>query len=272
MDWENWWALELSDKPSNDLRLLPQLMTYYAPLFKSNITVDFAHPESDLSRYTLVIAPNLYLVNDAAATNINRYVESGGTLVMSFFSGIVDENEHIRLGGYPASFREMLGIVVEEYVPYSETQSNMFCTDDGKQFGCSFWSDVIHLNTAQATATYEQEYYAGSPAITRNRFGNGMAFYVGTVPEHNGMEWLIEQICKTAGINGVIANLPAGVELVHRTDGARTWLFALNYSSEEVKIPLDRPGYEVLSKTKLDQSLDLGPADVAIVQFNSSDG
>ena len=109
MDWENWWALELDSKPSNDLKLVPQLYSYYKPLFDRNITVDFAHPESDLSRYKLVIAPNLYLVNDSAARNIHRYVEDGGTLLMSFFSGIVDENEHIRLGGYPAHSVTCLG-------------------------------------------------------------------------------------------------------------------------------------------------------------------
>jgi beta-galactosidase len=270
MDWENWWALELSDKPSNDLRLLPQLMTYYTPLFKRNITVDFAHPESDLSRYKLVIAPNLYLVNTQSAANINRYVENGGTLVMSFFSGIVDENEHIRLGGYPAPFREMLGLVVEEYAPYSETQSNTICTDDGKQFQCSFWGDVIHLKTAQAIATYEQDYYAGSSAIIRNQFGNGTAFYVGTLPDPDGMEWLLDQVCQTADIKPMALHAPAGVEVVRRTNGKQTWLFVLNHLNEEVQVPLEQQGYEMLSSTKLDKSLLLDPGDVAIIQYLAS--
>jgi len=266
MDWENWWALELDSKPSNDLKLFPQLYSYYKPLFDRNITVDFANPESDLSRYKLVIAPNLYLVNGNSANNINQYVENGGTLLMSFFSGIVDENEHIRLGGYPGPFREMLGLVVEEYAPYSETQSNTISTVDGKQFQCSFWSDVIHLNTAQALATFDQDYYAGSPAITRNQFGNGTALYLGTVPDQSGIDWLIDQACETAGIKPVAPNSPAGVELVCRTDGTQTWLFALNHSGEEVNIPLDQPGYDMLSDTKHDKSLRLGPMDVAIIQ------
>ena len=158
MDWENWWALELDSKPSNDLKLIPQIYSYYKPLFERNITVDFVHPESDLTRYKLVVAPNLYLVNEQAVENINRYVENGDNLVMSFFSGIVDENELIRLGGYPAPFREMLGLVVDEYAPYSETQSNTICTTDNQQFGCSLWSDILHLKTAQAMATFEQDY------------------------------------------------------------------------------------------------------------------
>jgi beta-galactosidase len=188
MDWENWWALELDSKPSNDLKLLPQIYSYYKPLFERNITADFVHPESELTRYKLVIAPNLYLVNESSVANINRYAENGGNLVMSFLSGIVDENEHIRLGGYPAPIREMLGLVVAEYAPYPETQSNTICTTDNKQFGCSLWSNIIHLRTAQAMATFEHDHYAGKPAVTRNQFGKGTAFYVGTIPDSNGMD------------------------------------------------------------------------------------
>ena len=247
MDWENWWALELDSKPSNDLKLVPQIYAYYKPLFDRNITVDFAHPESDLSQYRLVIAPNLYLVNDNAAKNINRYVKNGGTLLMSFFSGIVDENEHIRLGGYPAPFQELLGLVVQEYVPYSEAQSNTIGSTEGGQFQCSFWSDVIHLKTAQTLATFEQDYYAGSPAVTRNRFGTGTAFYVGTVPDQRGMDWLLAQVCETAGVRPVLSNIPAGIELLQRTDGTASWLFLLNHSAERVTVPLQQHGSDLLT-------------------------
>ncbi len=270
MDWESWWALDLDSKPSNDLRLMPQLMAYYAPLFKRNITVDFAHPETDLSRYKLVIAPNLYLVTDSAAANINHYVENGGTLLMSFFSGIVDENEHIRLGGYPAPFREMVGLVVEEFAPYSETQSNSICTVDDKQFKCGFWSDVIHLENAKALAAFEGDYYAGSPAITCNQFGKGNAFYVGTIPESDGMEWLIEQVCKSASIQPVSMNAPAGVELLQRTNGKSSWLFALNYSAEKVTIPFDGRGRDLLTGANFNESIYLDPTGVAIIQLDDS--
>jgi beta-galactosidase len=270
MDWESWWALELDSKPSNDLRLMSQLLAYYAPLFKRNITVDFAHPEADLSRYKLVIVPSLYLVTERAAENINRYVENGGNLLMSFFSDIVDENEHIHLGGYPAQFREMLGLVVEEFAPYSETQSNLICTTDGKQFKCSLWSDVIHLKGAEAIATFEQDYYTESPALTHNQFGKGNAFYVGTVPETDGMEWLVEQVCKSAGIQPVSMNAPAGVELLRRTDGKSSWLFALNYSAEKVTIPFKGYGKDLLTEAKFNGTITLDPIEVAIIQLDDA--
>jgi beta-galactosidase len=271
LDWESWWALELDSKPSNDIPLMSQVMAYYAPLFKRNITVDFAHPESDLSRYRLVIAPNLYLVNEHAVENINNYVKNGGNLLMSFFSGIVDENEQIRLGGYPAPFREMLGIAVEEFAPYTETQSNSFRTNDGKQFKSNLWSDIIQLKGAEAVvAVFEDDYYAGKPAVTQNIFGKGTAFYVGTAPDAPGMDWLIKYVCDTLEIKAVVPNIPAGVELMKRTNGNISWLFALNHSAERVNIPLEKNGRDLLTGSQLKGSISLEPTDVAIIQFDNS--
>ncbi len=264
MDWNNWWAIELDSKPSTDLKLVTQLYSYYKPLFDRNITVAFAHPESDLSKYKLVIAPNLYLVTDKAVENINRYVQNGGNLLMSFFSGIVDENEHIRLGGYPAPFKDMLGLFVEEFAPYSETQSNTIRTTDGKQFQCTFWGDVVHTKNAKEIATFEQDYYAGNAAITQNTFGKGNAFYVGTVPDNNGMEWVLELACKTAGVQS--ANLPAGIEILHRANGQSSFVFVLNYSDEKVTVSLEQSGIDLLTDKHVSDSIELEPNGVGIIQ------
>ncbi len=269
MDWENWWAIELDSKPSNDLKLLPQIYSYYKPLFKRNITVDFVHPAADLSRYTLVIAPNLYLVSDPVAENLNRYVENGGTLVMSFFSGIVDENEHIRLGGYPAPFREMLGLVVDEYVPFGDGQTNTLCIPDGRHFGCSLWVDVLRPQGAQTLATYVQDFYAGSPTVTRHGFGKGTAYYVGTSLEKDGMDWLIDYICAETNIQPVAKNIPAGVELTRRTSGKTSWLFALNYSAEKVEFPLHQSGLDLLTGALVGNTLSLEPNSVAVIALDA---
>ncbi len=266
MDWNNWWALELDSKPSSDLKMHPQLYKYYQPLYERNITVDFAHPESDLSKYKLVIAPNLYLVNDASVKNINQYVANGGNLVMSFFCGMVDENEHIHLGGYPAPFKDMLGLGVEEYAPYSEKQTNSIRTTDGEQFQCSFWADVIQLKTAKLLAAFEQDYYAGGAAVTHNQFGKGNAFYVGTNPDRAGMDWLLAHACKTAEVRSTV--LPAGVELLQRTNGTSTWLFALNYSNGKVTVPLEGSGVDLLTGASVNGSLELEPTGIAVVRLS----
>lgn len=267
MDWENWWALELDSKPSNDLKLIPQIYSFYRVLFERNITVDFVHPEADLSRYKLIIAPNLYLVKDPAVENINRYVEQGGALLMSFFSGIVDGNEHIRLGGYPAPFREMLGLTVEEYAPYPSDLTNSIRTCEGQVLACSLWSDVIHLHGAEALAINENDYYAGLPAVTRHTFGKGRSFYLGTELQPDGLHWLLERVCAEAGVTPVARGVPAGVEVLHRSNGEKSWLFLLNHAGAAVEVPLEGTGRNLFTGENVSGMVTLDVNGVAVVEL-----
>jgi beta-galactosidase len=264
MDWENWWALELDSKPSRDLTLLPQIYSYYKPLFERNITVDFVHPQADLSCYKLVIVPNLYLVTDPAAENINRYVENGGRLLVSFFSGIVDENEHIRLGGYPAPFRQMLGLTVEEYAAYPAGLTNTVRTSDGQTFTCSLWTDIIRAQGCQPLAIYQSDYYAGLPAVTRNQFGKGLGFYLSTELEPAGLDWLLCLLCAEAGIKPVVENLPAGVEALRRSKDGKSWLFLLNHTGAEVQITTT--GKNLLTDETAGDFVNLDANGVAVIE------
>ena len=87
------------------------------------MTADFAHQSMDLSRYRLVVVPQSYVLRAEEAANLRRYVEGGGTLVVSYFSGIVDENDAVHLGGYPGALRDVLGVRVDEFLPLAAGQS-----------------------------------------------------------------------------------------------------------------------------------------------------
>lgn len=254
-DWESWWALELDSKPSMDVKLMEQVASYYAPLYGGNIPVDFAHPGDDLSAYKLVIVPNLYQVRAAEAENLARYVEQGGTLLMSFFSGIADENEHIWLGGYPAPFRKLLGLTVEEFVP---GQGNGVRFDNGDETTTDLWAEVIHLEGAQALATFTGNFFAGSPAVTHHRYGQGNAFYIGTRLAAESMSALVKRVTTGAGIQPALA-VPAGVEVLsllprgERKDGKR-YLCILNHLSEAVTVNV--AGLDLLTGVEVDPQIE----------------
>lgn len=264
-DWQSWWALEGPAKPSADVRAIEQVWRYYEQFWAQHIAVDFVPPDADLSRYRLVCVPNLYLVTDTAAQNIEQYVANGGTLIMSFFSGIVDERDHIRLGGYPAPFRQLLGLRVEEFEPYTPDQRNRVRLADGTEFSCSLWSDLLDLEGAEALAHYTDDWFAGRPAITRNRFGRGTAYYLGTQPDKAGMRRVIEQAQQAAGV-ALLLNVPESVEIVQRTDGARSFLFLLNHTNATVAVTLDQPARNLLTGDQHRDSVQLAPLGVAILE------
>ncbi len=265
LDWENWWALESDSKPSTAVRMIEGIYAFYKPLFEANVAVDFAHPEADLSRYKLVIAPNLYLVTDGAAANVNRFVRDGGFLLMSFFSGIVDAYDHVRLGGYPAPFREMLGIRIEDFVPMAVGEENRIVSGEGAEYSCDLWADLIQAEGAEVYARFVGGFYAGGAALTRNTFGNGVACYLGTRPTEGYMNLLLWRTCREAGID-VELDTPSGVEIVRRRTGDDSFLFVLNHNEEAVEIEVGEPVLDLLTGSQYDGKLVLEPFGAAVLR------
>jgi beta-galactosidase len=256
-DWESWWALELSSKPSGDLWMLEQVRTHYAHLHRANVTVDFACPTDNLTRYRLVLAPNLYLVDDGVAPALTRYVEEGGTLVMSFFSGIVDPSDQVRLGGYPAPFADLLGLRVEDFHPLAEGERVGLRLADGERGEGELWSEQVTPRGAEVLAAFEGGDLDGQPAVTQRWLGRGSAWYLATRPDAATLARLLDRACAEAGVRPV-ADVPAGVEAVRRITADGPLLFLLNHRAEPAEVAL--PAGPV----------SLGPRDVAIVREDGS--
>lgn len=266
VDWQSWWALELDSKPSTAVTFYDRLASFYGPLYAANITTDFVFTDSDFADYKVVFVPNLYLVDDATAARLEAYVAGGGTVVMGFFSGIVDENEHIRLGGYPAPFRKMLGIRVEEFAPMAEGELNKVRFSDGSSTACDLWADVIDLEGASARATFVGNFYAGRPAITEHAFGRGRALYLGTRLAQEAMGAFLVRICAETGVMPSVS-APPGVEIVRRrTDDGRDLWFVLNHRPELVAVTLPVAGVDVLTGAEVATAIALEPFGVSIVQ------
>ena len=241
LDWASWWGLELGSHPSAALTQRDANLSHYAPLWDAHVTTDVVHPTADLARYRLVVVPNLYLVDAAAAANICRYVREGGRLLMSFFSGIVDECDRIHLGGYPAPFRELLALRVDEFWPLPENEAIGVAFADGSEARGSMWSEWIEAEGADVLATFSEGALAGRPAVTRNEFGRGVAWYVGTRLDEQSMRRLVSVVLREAGVEPPLANLPDGIETVLRHGPRGRYVFLLNHSDHEVVVqsPVD---------------------------------
>jgi beta-galactosidase len=265
-DWDSWWALELPSKPSIRVRHMEQLEAFYRALFEANITVDFARPTDDLSGYRLVLAPSLYLVTDEGAANLVGFVERGGTLVMGFFSGIVDAAEHVRLGGYPRPFQEMLGLEVTDFHPLRDGQEIALRFADGTVARGEIWSEIIELSGAEIMATFAGSELAGRAAITARSFGSGMAYYLGTRPDPLAMARLLQVACLRAAVRPA-AETPVGVEVVRRVAGKKPMLFLLNHRDVAVDVPIAEAGENLIDGTQVHAGLmRIEPRSVAVIR------
>ena len=181
-DWDNFWALEYTNGsgPTTELSYVDQVHGYYRYFYDRNIGVDLIPFDGDFSRYKVVIAPVLYMVKDGVKEALTEFVTNGGTLVTNFMSGLVDQSDNVHLGGYPGPLRDLAGVWVEEIDALAPGITNTVEFTDGTVSTCKMLCDLMHLETAEALAHYTSDFYAGTPVVTKNRFGNGNVYYVGT--------------------------------------------------------------------------------------------
>ncbi|MGV9370347.1 beta-galactosidase [Micromonospora tulbaghiae] len=258
-DYEAWWGAELDSHPSVDVTYTDRLAALHAALWRAGVTADVVHPSADLSRYRLVVVPTLYLVRDADADALRRFVEAGGTAVVTYFSGIVDEHDHIRLGGYPGAFRDLLGVRVEEFFPLREGETVRL--DDGAR--ADVWTEWLHAEGAEVLAAYTDGPLPGVPALTRNAVGAGAAWYVGTRLDDDATDRLVARLLAETGVRPPV-DAPAGVEVVRRRSADRSWLFVVNHTTEPARLAVS--GVELLGGVRCDGTLEVPAGEVAVVR------
>ena len=233
-DWESWRASELDSHPTEKLRYRREAFDWWTALTNAGIRVDVVPADTPLDGYRLAIAPVLYSAPTALRESLERYVEGGGHLVTTYFSGIVDENDHIWLGGYPGAFRDLLGVRVEEFRPLWE----------GEQVALSngttgtLWSEPVDVTApdVEVLVRYEGEEELDA-AVTRRPVGSGSAAYVSTRLGVEGIGALLPTLLDGAGVASELPEAIRGsVELVVREGANGRFEFLINRTDDEVDL------------------------------------
>ena len=274
-DWDCWWSLELGNSPRSDLNYAQEVLRFYRPLFEANITVDFVNANSDLSPYSVVIMPASYLLTDESAVRFENYVSGGGRLVVSYLSGIVDENNTIRLGGYPGALRKVLGAWSEEMHPLAgDAEQVKVTTSDGGTSSADYWTEHVHAESADVVASYASGRLAGAPAVTRNAFGQGSALYLSARVDDDLLRQLLAYELDAAG-EAPVLDVPAGVQVRRRAgtkpDGTRrSFLFVLNHNDAPVRVDVPDGGTDLLSDSPVQGPVEVEANGVLVVEEGAS--
>ncbi|MFI6876409.1 beta-galactosidase [Streptomyces sp. NPDC050400] len=266
-DWQSWWAQSLEWRPSEDHDARERADSYYEALYDRHLTVDFAHPEADLSAYPMVVVPALYLATEAAALNLREYVENGGTLVVSYFSGIVDEHDAVHEGPYPGAFRDVLGLTVEEFSPLLAGETVRLSGPDGAEVTGDVWTEFVVPRGAETVWTYADGLAAGRPAVTRHRFGAGTAWYVSTRLPAAALDVILGAAGDDAGVEAR-PEVPRDVEVVTRSGASGTYVFAINHTGDDVKVPAH--GTELLTGERVSGQVGVPGGAVRVVRLDEA--
>ena len=263
-DWDNRMAIRDARALSDETKQYEDTcIGIWKQFLKLGVEMDIIGSDEDLSRYDLVVAPMLYMVQKGAAENLKRFVERGGQLLATYFTGYVDTEQLCFLGGFPGDgLSELFGIVSEEIDTYYPSDRNHIRLEDGSLWEVVDYAEVLRVKDAKVLAEYTEDYYAGTAALTCKEYGRGKAYYMAARVKPEEMMPLFEKMLADAQIP--VKKLPEGVELHVRTGEEGAYAFYLNGSPETVEIA-DVEGVDMLTGAGIQGTLTLPGYGVAVL-------
>ncbi len=265
--YDDLWAIGL--QPHNrDFGYLRHLFTYYRALQRAGVPVDLAPPTRDLSRYKLVIAPTLHLVDEAIADNLSRYIEQGGRLMFSVRSGFKTMSNRVVDTALPGLLVDLVGATVEEWysLPPGVTYPLEMDRLSEQPFAIRIWAEALKPVNAEVLARFIGGPLDGRPAATLNRFGPGEVIYLGAWADDALADALLDWLLPRAGVEPV-ATVPAGVKVMRRGGDGREFVFLLNFGGAAATARLSRTGYtDALTGEPCGLSVEVPARGVVICQ------
>ncbi|WP_334075332.1 beta-galactosidase [Paenibacillus sp. A14] len=276
-DWENKWAIEDSQGPRNvGMGYIEEVQAHYRALLKRGITTDFVDMESDIGGYKLLIAPITYMLRADFERKLRSFVEQGGVLVMTYWSGIVNENDLVFQGKAPYRLTDVVGVVSEETDGLYDHELNNgsvvhpFSKETGGAlrgtYSCGKLCDLLHLEGAEALMVFDADFYAGRAAVTRNHFGSGLAYYIASHFEDRFYDDFYSDLSESLGLyRPVKVALPEGVYAAARSNDKVEYIFIQNYNAaSSAVLPLGADWRAVSREADLSQPWALGPYEVLV--------
>lgn len=270
--YNNEWAFEIQPH-ANGFVYKDHQADYYRYFHDRNIQVDVISPDSDrFGDYDVLLVPNLMMAKDAAVRAIHDFVRGGGTAVMDFRAGAKEWNNRMLPEILPGPFAELLGIAVDDYgiIEPEHPIGLAFAEETGRtgsEGQAATWYDVIEPQGATAVVRFTNDYFAGCPAVTRNPYGAGFAYYIGTELDRSTLNRLFDGISETAGLTPVLPSLPPGVEAIRReSDDGRAVIIVINHNENEIALWTEDEFVDLLTGSIVNGAAALGGNGVLVLE------
>lgn len=245
-DYESGWATEHTATPSQRVRHWTEPLTWFRAFADCGVTADVVPMRGDWDSYDAVVLPSVYLLDEANSKRVRDYVARGGRLIATYYTGIADERDHIWLGGYPGSIRDVVGVRVEEFAPLGDDFAgapDRLHLDNGAV--ARDFADCIAsvADTAQVIASFRADPWTGmdgAPAIVANRYGEGRTVYVGCRLDHADIAASMPAICEALEVKLPAGETSGDILRVERVgDDGRRFVFLFNRTHHAVGADVD---------------------------------
>jgi beta-galactosidase len=270
-DWENWWVVEASDHPQNQVDYAAIVQRWYRALHRRHVQVDLVPPSrvvGGADGYDLAIAPLLSLLRESDAAALTSFVEHGGHLLAGPFTDVVDEADRFRDGGFLTQLGPLCGIRLEDFgalvapdapaTASGEREARFSGEFVPAATGTLFAEEIAVVSDATVEAAFSAGRRTGHPALTARRAGRGVARYLATVPDEAGVQVVVDHVLADAGVAPVLAGLPEHVEVARRGE----LVTVINHGGAAVEVSIE--GIDAVTGDRVG-SVTLEPYDWALV-------
>ena len=259
-DHKNSWALSNASGFVNaDKQYVKTCLQHYKSFWKRGVDVEVIETGEDLSRYSLVVIPMLYSMDQAQIDRIERYVAQGGTAVATYATGYVNETDLCYLGGFPGNqLKDVFGLTADEIDTLYPTDRNTALWD-GETYDVVDYCELITPTTAEALGFYGEDFYKGMPALLKNSYKAGKAYYIGCRDTGALMDKLYAMLLQELNIKTY--DLPEGVTVSSR----EKYLFVQNFNDYAVTVNLSGTYRNLESGEIYTGTIALNPLDIAVV-------
>ena len=236
-DWENYWAIKCANGFRNDdKKYHEECLKHYKYFWRNGINTDVIDSEQDFSGYKIIAAPMLYMIKPGVSEKLFEFVKNGGILVSGFMSGYVNEDDLCFLGGFPGgSLKELFGIWNEEIdTLYPEDRNSVGF--NGNEYSAFDYCEIIHPDTAETLARYNDDFYAKESAVTVNTYGEGRAYYIAFRGDDGFINDFYDSISAGVSSAAEYINFPDGVSVRTRENGTEVFFFIQNWNEADAEI------------------------------------
>lgn len=242
------------------------LKLYHRALTKLGILTDAVNAAEDLSGYRLIVAPSLYLLDEERAKHLEDCARNGATVILTNRTGVKNDNNVCWIRPLPGPLAEAAGVTVSEYDPIGG-ELHTIVDKHGNSYACSQWCDLLTPAEAEPIAWYDDDFFAGQPAVTVRKLGKGRVVYIGTVAEERYYTELFRELADEIGLTR-LDGLPEGVQISVRRKGQTRYLFVLNLSRKRQEVSLGGTFESLLKESRVGPALTLAPYGVEIVEWS----
>jgi beta-galactosidase len=244
------------------------VLAYYRALWEAGVDVDVVAVTADLSRYDVVVAPALHMLKGDLPQRLEEVATRGGSVLTTFLSGRVDEHDRAFLMDVPGPLGRLMGIRIDEWDSRWPESVNPVRLAEGVEVESRLIFEIVIPQGAEVVGTYQADFYAGTPAVTRNRFGAGDGWYVAAGLDQPGVSWVVRQVLDRHDLAGPYPDVPDLETAVRVTpDGTRLRLL-LNHRDEPVEVPAHTGGVDLLTGERVESGrpVTLDPRGVLVLR------